>query len=144
MDSADNRALEVRLMNRVVWVEAEFKEWDREEKSLLGKVKKKRIVSNCRMDGERLARDVQSTVDLLHEEGYEVIAVTPVTSGNFSAWDKGGFGYSFTEGVLVTARLANGMEARMETQEERLRAGAYGQPHAQERPSSLTQDGAPP
>ena len=99
-------------MNRVVWVEAEFQEWERKEKSLFGKVKKKRTVSNCRIDGERLARDVQAAVDLLHEEGYEVVAMTPVTSGNFSSWDKGGFGYSFTEGVLVTAHFADGERLR--------------------------------
>jgi hypothetical protein len=119
----NNKALEVGFvshgMNRVVWVEAEFQECEQEEKTLWGRVKKKRITSNCRIDGQRLARDIQSTVDQLNEQGYEVVAVTPVTSGMFSAWSKGGLGYSFTEGALVTARACGWEVAQEERLEER-------------------------
>src|SRR4028118_1350924 len=123
MYNVDNKALEVGLvsrgMNRVVWIEAEFQVSEQEKKTLWGKVKKKRIASSCRIDGQRLARDIQSTVDQLNEQGYEVVAVTPVTSGMFSSWSKGGLGYSFTEGALVTARACGWEVAQEGRLEER-------------------------
>ncbi|MGM0951346.1 MAG: hypothetical protein ACQEW7_00055 [Pseudomonadota bacterium] len=73
--------------------------------------------SSCLMDGERLSQDIQKAVNELNNEGYEVVAVTPVISGNFNYdykttgsghnGDSGygyGYGYSYTEGVTIIAK----------------------------------------
>ncbi|QTP58325.1 hypothetical protein HNO53_06125 [Billgrantia antri] len=75
--------------------------------------------SDCRIDGERLANDLAEVVDGLNSEGYEVVSVTPVTSGAYDwkyqvqsggAADNGyggygyGYGYSFTNSLIVTAK----------------------------------------
>jgi hypothetical protein len=36
------------------------------------------------IDGERLARDISDAVGALNDEGYEVISVTSVTSGEYN------------------------------------------------------------
>jgi len=41
--------------------------------------------SDCRIDGERLANDITQTVNELNQNGYEVVTVTPVTSGEHKA-----------------------------------------------------------
>ena len=68
------------------------------------------------IDGKRLAQDLKDAVDRLNTDGFEVISVTPVNSGNYGLeWNSGrsgdggygwgfGYGYSFTEGLIVTAR----------------------------------------
>ncbi|WP_259468424.1 hypothetical protein [Salmonella enterica] len=50
------------------------------------KIRKKEVVqegwSDCQVDGERLNEDITRTVDKLNQDGFEVISITPVTSGN--------------------------------------------------------------
>jgi hypothetical protein len=76
-------------------------------------------VSDCDVNGKRLAEDVANAVALLNHEGYEVVAITPITTGRhhsevlreFAHGIEGGlgYGYSFTKGVIITARrVANG------------------------------------
>lgn len=84
--------------------------------------------SDCLLDGQRLSQDIARAVDSLNQDGFEVVSVTPVTSGAYfyqynaqgitssprilletekvSGGGSYGFGYgfSFTEGVTVIAR----------------------------------------
>src|SRR3546814_16528875 len=39
--------------------------------------------SDCRVDGPRLAIDVQKAIDELNAENYEIIGVTDITSGRY-------------------------------------------------------------
>lgn len=58
------------------------------------------------IDGERLRRDLQHEIDRLNQDGYELIAVVPVQSGTCE-WDSCnnyGYGYSYTEGIIIVAR----------------------------------------
>lgn len=86
------------------------------------KIRKKEVVqdgwSDCQIDGERLNNDVGQVIDKLNRKGYEVISITPATSGTWAykykentihnGAGKGsygyGYGYSYTEGVLVLAK----------------------------------------
>jgi hypothetical protein len=76
-------------------------------------------VSDCDINGKRLAEEVAEAVALLNREGYEVVAITPITTGRhhsevlteFVQGIEGGlgYGYSFTKGVIITGRrVANG------------------------------------
>ncbi len=75
------------------------------------------------IDGDRLSKDISKAVSKLNNDGYEVISVTPITSGNYSynyaykgAYGSGsliegggygygyGYGYSYTEGVTIIAK----------------------------------------
>ncbi|MDP9154659.1 MAG: hypothetical protein M3O74_10455 [Pseudomonadota bacterium] len=84
--------------------------------------------SDCEIDGPRLAEDVSAAVAQLNAEGFDVTNITEITSGNYryeyssqgvtsskrilSETEKvsgggsygWGYGYSFTEGVLILAR----------------------------------------
>lgn len=85
------------------------------EKEVTKKVKewKQTGFSDRWIDGERLSNDVANAVKALNEEGYEVVAVIPVISGEYS-WARGrqgniggygyGYGYSYTEGVSIIAK----------------------------------------
>ena len=75
--------------------------------------------SDCDIHGQRLADDVAAAIARLNHEGYEVVTVTPITTGRhhsevlteFGQGIEGGFGYgySFTKGIIITARrVANG------------------------------------
>ena len=135
-------------MNKVVYVKAYFKPNYKEvtvkvptcEKrtSIFGNekdvyVKKKELVedgmSDFIIDGERFAKDTQSEVEKLNAENYEVVSISPITSGkwvcDFKEGDVSGniregegmirgnsgygygYGYSFTEGMMIIAKKAN-------------------------------------
>jgi endonuclease V-like protein UPF0215 family len=76
--------------------------------------------SDCKIDGERLAQDIQTAVEELNKEGYEVVSVSPLTSGTYNfkyqeshlanqGWGYGyGYGYSYTEGVTIVAKKISG------------------------------------
>lgn len=64
------------------------------------------------VDTGRLEKDLQEAVESLNKEGYEVISVTNVISGNYN-WKYDsiaqggygyGYGYSYTDGLMVVAR----------------------------------------
>ena len=64
--------------------------------------------SDCRVDGAKLAIDVDAAVSNLMEENFEVISIAPVTSGHHystSGPNVGfGYGFSYTEGVLIVTK----------------------------------------
>ena len=83
--------------------------------------------SDCKIDGDRLARDVNEQIQLLTEDGYKISGMQDVTSGSYAYQFKemrisssqriigsteavsgnGGFGYGYgfgyTSGVLLLA-----------------------------------------
>lgn len=75
--------------------------------------------SDCRIDSERLAVDLAHAVEQLNHDGYEIISVTPITSGSYD-WSykvtsggyegKGyggygyGYGFSYTNSLIITAK----------------------------------------
>ena len=124
-------------MNKIVYVKAKFKPIGKEvtvkvptgetKKGLFGGEKEVTVKkqewqqtdwSDCEIDGECLSNDINTAVEKLNREGYEVIAVQPITSGAYSyKRDKYsshlntadtcysyGYGYSYTEGVTIIAK----------------------------------------
>jgi hypothetical protein len=92
------------------------------EKSVM--VKKKRWIElneihENLIDGARLSKDTEAALIQLTSEGYEVLNITPVLSGRYSwtGYSSAGpgnnsastcasWGYSVTEGVMITAKLS--------------------------------------
>lgn len=78
--------------------------------------------SNKQIDGERLSNDIAEAVNTLNQDDYEVVSITPITSGEYDghyAQQKGGqgwggsgyglgYGYSYTEGVTIIAKKVTG------------------------------------
>lgn len=120
-------------MNRVVVVEAHFKQIGKyvTKKVPTGEVKPglfggdKQVmksvsvwqqtgISDCEIDVIRLNNDIAEAVEILNREQYEVISITPITSGKYDysyraalIEAKGygyGYGYSHTEGVIILAK----------------------------------------
>jgi len=68
--------------------------------------------SDKQIDTARLTKDLQEAVERLNKEGYEVVSVSDVISGDYNyklEWaaqaGRGmGYGYSYTDGLLVVAR----------------------------------------
>ena len=75
--------------------------------------------SDCEVDSERLADDLERSIADLNSSGYEVVSVTPVTSGSYewkynvsSGGTNGngyggygyGYGYSYTNSLIVVAK----------------------------------------
>jgi hypothetical protein len=70
--------------------------------------------SDSEIDGYQLSVDVQKAISLLATDGYEIVSMEQVISGRyqskfkeagFSGTDGGwGYGYSFTEGMIILAR----------------------------------------
>jgi hypothetical protein len=97
-------------MDKVIRVKAQFVTWEE------GLIFKEQKSSDCQVDSERLQRDVQLALEELNREGYEVVAITPITSGNYSSSsnDYGGYGYgfSYTDAILITACCKQQFAAR--------------------------------
>ena len=75
--------------------------------------------SDCKIDSERLSKDLHSAIESLNNNGYEVVSVTSVISGDYSwKYDTSsggtngngyggygyGYGFSFTDSLLVIAK----------------------------------------
>jgi len=117
-------------MNKVVFVQAYFAPIGKEQiikvptgekkKGFLGgesdvtRDEKKWVqtgFSDKQIDTGRLTKDLQEAINLLNKDGWEVVSVTEVTSGNYSwSWagvNQGaygyGYGYSYTDGLMVVA-----------------------------------------
>jgi hypothetical protein len=77
--------------------------------------------SDTQIDGQRLANDMNSAIEQLNKEGYEVVTIESITSGAYNYhWGKYasagngnnspstcysyGYGYSYTEGVTIIAK----------------------------------------
>lgn len=119
-------------MNKVLYIPAYFAPVGKEkkEKVITGEKKKgffgveRNIIkkeskwkqtgwSNCKVDGKRLAEDLSSAVRSLNQEGFEVVSVTPISSGTYGydgavpfieGEDGYGYGYSYTSSLIVTAK----------------------------------------
>ncbi|GAL33121.1 hypothetical protein JCM19240_6553 [Vibrio maritimus] len=76
------------------------------------------------MDSVRLAEDLQKAVATLNHDGFEVVSITPITSGDYDykaileAGGRGengyggygyGYGFSYTQGLIVTAKRIQGV-----------------------------------
>ena len=87
------------------------------EKPVTSKEKRfvKTGVSDCWIDGKRLAKDMEEAMKKLEKEGYEILQITEVLSGNYN-W-KGysnppgpgaatavSWGFSYLEEVIITAK----------------------------------------
>ena len=48
--------------------------------------------------------EMYEIINKLAEEGYEVVSVTPVISGSSSNVGTGGWGFGFTDGVIILAK----------------------------------------
>ena len=134
-------------MNKVVYINAHFKAVGKYvtvqvptgetkkgffggEKAVFAREKKWQQTgwSDCQVDGQRLSQDIARAVESLNQDGYEVVSISPVTSGAYFYQynDKGitssprilletekvsgggsygfGYGFSYTEGVTVIAK----------------------------------------
>ena len=68
--------------------------------------------SDCMIDTGRLTKDLEEAIIQLNKDGYEVVTVTQVISGDYSwktqSMNQGGagygYGYSYTDGLMVVAR----------------------------------------
>ena len=86
-------------------------------------------VSDTHADGEKLAADIQATLNELDAEGYDILSLMPLSSGRYQVEKESGTGfinipgggggeipwasnyawaYSVSDGVIVTARLRPG------------------------------------
>jgi hypothetical protein len=82
--------------------------------------KKQRFSSDKDIDIVRLNLDINNEIEKLNNSGYEVISITPITSGEYKydysvltsykigyGW---GYGFSYTSGVIITAKKLNNKE----------------------------------
>lgn len=91
---------------KTVWVRAGRQK--KEEKKLLGRGKK--LVDDPHQANlAELSALIEAACNSLHEEGYDIISILPSVSGHS---EKGvmsqggyGFGFSITDGAVITARL---------------------------------------
>lgn len=93
-------------MQKVSFIQAHFKRVGHEEKVEKNGTLVDRWVdtghSDCLIDGERLANDLQELCDLAAENGHRVSSVIPVNSGQHEHNDKSyGYGFSLTSGLIV-------------------------------------------
>lgn len=124
-------------MIKTVWVQARWKKkgrWEEYEeptgevkKGLFGgdksvTVKKRRWVetnenSDSAIDGKQLAQDMQTVMNSLEQEGFEIMGLSEVLSGEYSwtGYSKSGatsgcadtcasWGFSVTEGIVISAK----------------------------------------
>jgi len=75
--------------------------------------------SNCKIDTEKLAHDLQAAITALNLQGFKVVQVLPITSGDYHFSDhvsdphllgsgvttEGGYGYgfSYTDSLIILA-----------------------------------------
>ena len=53
---------------------------------------------------EELAKAVEDTCNELSQQGYEIISIFPTLRGESHATPHSGYGYSVTDGVIITAK----------------------------------------
>ena len=79
----------------------------KEEKKLLGRGTKL-VDDPHQADIADLSAQIETACNMLHEEGYDVISILPSVSGHSEkgAVNQGGygFGFSITDGAVITAR----------------------------------------
>ncbi len=59
-----------------------------------------------RVNMEMFIQDISNTIERLNEEGYEINGIVPIISGigKIGPNNESGFGYSFTEGVIILGK----------------------------------------
>jgi hypothetical protein len=90
---------------KTVWVRSGRQK--KEERKLLGRGKK--LVDDPHNgDIAGLSTQIEAACNALHKEGYEVFSILPCVSGHSEkgVMNQGGygFGYSFTDSAVITAR----------------------------------------
>lgn len=66
-------------------------------------------VSNKHIDSLRLSKDINVAIQKLNTDGYEVVSIIPITSGNYDfKWSTSlersygyGYGYSYTDSIII-------------------------------------------
>ncbi|MGS0682116.1 hypothetical protein ACVBIL_13225 [Shewanella sp. 125m-7] len=110
------------MKQKIVLVKSYFAkiETDKREEVWAAKPKKSEFeYSTCKIDSERLNNDLQLAIETLNNDGYKVVQITPVTSGDFAFRDhfsdphflgngvstEGGYGYgfSYTDSLIILA-----------------------------------------
>lgn len=91
---------------RTVWVRAGRQK--KEERRLLGRGTKL-TEDPSQADISQLSDLIEAACNDLHSEGYDIISILPSVSGHAEkgVMNQGGygFGYSITDGALITGRL---------------------------------------
>lgn len=79
--------------------------------------------SDCKIDSERLASDLERVINLFNNDGYKIQSITPIMSGKYNYKAEGisssariignteavsggasyGYGYSYTDSLIVVA-----------------------------------------
>ena len=81
--------------------------------------------SDCEIDNERLATDLEKVISSLNNDGYKIQSITPIISGKYDYQAEGisssarmmreteavsggasfGYGYSYTDSLIVVAEI---------------------------------------
>jgi len=88
---------------------------EREEMTEITRMVESSELSDSRIDGTKLNKNLNKEIKQLNDDGYEVISITPISSGNYNyhqiqpeeknAVEYGfAYGYSYTEGMIILAR----------------------------------------
>lgn len=56
------------------------------------------------IDPHELTKNIETACNQLADKGYEVVSITPHVSGDFMKVYEGGAGWSYTTGVVITAK----------------------------------------
>ena len=69
---------------------------------------KKRDIIKYEVDGSKLSKEMTKILNELEEDGYKLESIIPINSihSSIEYWGEGGGGYggSFTDGVIITAK----------------------------------------
>ena len=67
---------------------------------------KKEVTSRGYCNLSELSANIDKTCNDLYDDGYEIISIIPITRGDWDEFDEGGgYGFSVTDGVIITAKL---------------------------------------
>ncbi len=62
------------------------------------------VTEPAAVDPVELAEHIEDACNQLAGEGYEIVTITPINSGDFTFIHQGGAGWSYTTGVVITAK----------------------------------------
>ena len=93
--------LDLQTTFKTIFIKSFFKTFMKTGFLGLGESEK---TSDKYIDGERLAEDVNEALAQLEKYDYEILNITPIISGNYLMAQTGGAGYSFTDGLMITAK----------------------------------------
>jgi hypothetical protein len=96
------------MANKSIFVQAYFKPpYQIVQKKWFG-LSERKIKIDSEIDADRLNSDLEIVIKSLNNDGYNIISITPITSARYDMGTIGtdagwGYGYSFTEGIIVLA-----------------------------------------